>query len=467
MPRCAFAFVLLIAAAARADDIDDLVRGEMARQRIPGLALGIRHHGVVVRAQGYGWANVELGAAVHAGTVFQSGSLGKQFTAMAVMLLVEEGKLGLDDPISRFFAGSPELWRGITVRHLLNHTSGIKDYGQEDLDYRRDYSEDELVQVAQRLPADFPPGTRWSYSNTGYVLLGIIVRSTSGRFYGDFLAERVFGPLGMTITRVISEHDLVLQRSAGYLLRDSEWKNQEWVAPQLNTTADGSLYLTALDLLRWDEALERRQLLGAASYQAWWTPVRLADGTTFPYGFGWSLGEQRGHPTIEHGGSWQGFRTAIVRYEPFGLTVIVLANLASADPESLAHEIAGRVEPALRVPQDAAPSDPDPLRTERLRAVLTAWSRSQPHDAMATALRRDQPQTARDRAPRQRTGAALEGATTFEYRGEDTLGNRVLERLGETIERIVYCGLRTADGATAWRFYLNARGEVAAFESNS
>ena len=314
----------------------------MQRHQIPGISLAICRDGQVVRATGYGLANVELDVATKPETVFQTGSVGKQFTAMAVMMLVDEGKLGLDDPISKYFPGAPATWQGITVRHLLTHTSGIKDWeGKTDIDYRKDYTEDELVQVAMKLPPDFAPGTQWSYSNTGYVLLGVLVHKASGKFYGDFLAERVFSPLGMESTRVISESDIVKNRAAGYTLEQGKLQNQEWVAPSLNTTADGSLYTTTLDLSKWDAALWSRRFLKPESYEAMWSPVKLQDGTSYPYGFAWSFDVQRREPVIEHSGSWQGFKTAIVRYPGHKLTVIVLANLAQAEPHAPGHRGGG------------------------------------------------------------------------------------------------------------------------------
>ena len=266
------------------------MEGQLKRHQIPGISLAICRDGRSCAPQGYGLANVELDVPVRPETVFQTGSVGKQFTAMAVMMLVDEGKLGLDDPISKYFPGAPATWKDITVRHLLTHTSGIKDWeGKTDLDYRKDYTEDELVQVAMKLPPDFAPGTQWSYSNTGYVLLGILVHKVSGKFYGDFLAERVFTPLGMQSTRIISESDIVRNRAAGYTIESGKLQNQEWVSPSLNTTADGSLYTTTLDMAKWDAALWARRFVKPESYEAMWSPVKLRDGTTYPYGFAWGL----------------------------------------------------------------------------------------------------------------------------------------------------------------------------------
>ncbi len=445
-----------------ADAVDDFLKEHMERHKIPGLALAICRDGQVVRAEGYGLANVELDVPAKPETIFQSGSVGKQFTAMAVMMLVEEGKLGLGEAIVKYFPGAPAAWKGITVRHLLTHTSGIKDWeGGKDLDYRKDYTEEELVKVAMRMPPDFAPGTQWSYSNTGYVLLGILVRKASGRFYGDFLKERVFSPLGMESTRIISEADIVKNRAAGYTLKEEKLQNQEWVSPSLNTTADGSLYITALDMAKWDAALGAGRFLKPESYQAMWSPVKLQGGATYPYGFAWGFDEQRGERVIEHGGSWQGFRTSIVRYPDRKLTVIVLANLAQAEPERLATAVAGMVEPALAWPDPrASVADPDPARTARLREVLEAWAKGTPSPSMAKGLRGTNAGTAREKAQREGVRKQLEKATGFAFLAKDEVKGRGLERRGEAISTVVYCVLR-GERDRRYRFFLNEKGEVA------
>ena len=226
--------------AVGADRLDELVEIEREKQKVPGVGVAIVRGGEPLKLQGYGLANVEHRVPVSPETIFQSGSVGKQFTAVAVMLQVEAGTLALDDPIARFFTGAPAAWKRITVRHLLTHTSGIADYGNTSVDYRKDYSEDEFARVAFGLALEFPPGSRYSYSNTGYALLGFIVNKAAGRFYGDVLAERVFAPLGMTTARVMSESAIVPNRAAGYRLVDGALQNQEWVSPQLNTMADGA-----------------------------------------------------------------------------------------------------------------------------------------------------------------------------------------------------------------------------------
>ena len=343
---CALAhFVPSIACAqtvpAVSDAVASYVRGEMQRQHIPGMALLVSRGGKIVQAQGFGLANVELQVPVKPETVFQSGSVGKQFTATAVMMLVEEGKVGLDDPLTKYFADAPSSWKEVTVRELLSHTAGFGDY-PEKFDFRKDWTEEELLKMVEGIPLAYPPGTKWEYSNLGFLTLGILIHRVTGEFYGDFLQQRIFHPLGMETTRIISEADIVPNRAAGYRLVKGELKNQEWVAPMVNTTADGSLYFSILDLAKWDAALYTEKLLKRSSFDRMWTPAKLRNGQPNKdgYGFGWFIEEKRGHRVISHDGAWQGFKSAIARYVNDQLTVVVLANLEEAKPGDIAEHVA-------------------------------------------------------------------------------------------------------------------------------
>lgn len=368
--------MLLITSTAAAqsgvsiENIDAVVRAEMERQKVPGIAIAIVKDGDLFVAKGYGFANVEHSVPVTKETIFQSGSLGKQFTAALVMTLVEDGKLGLDDPITRYFPDAPAAWRGIRVRHLLTHTSGIADYTDADMDFRRDYTEDDLTKMAYRLTLEFEPGARWNYSNTGYIMLGILVHKVSGRFYGDLLRERIFAPLGMKTARIISEDDIVPNRAAGYRLVKGELKNQEWVAPMINTTADGSLYLTVQDMVAWDHGLRAKAILKPESWARIFTPVTLNSGKTYPYGFGWSLTEEGGQATQQHGGAWQGFQTYIARYLGDDLTIVVFANLAGASTGRVVEQIAALFNPRLARQEPAPIADSEPNVSVRLRQLL-------------------------------------------------------------------------------------------------
>ena len=368
------------------DAIDAIVRAELGAQRVPGMAIAVVRKGEIVKAQGYGLANVEHDVPVTDETIFQSGSLGKQFTAAAVMLQVEDGKIALSDPITKHFSPTPRPRGGaITVRHLLTHTSGLPDYTDGLVDYRRDYSEDELVKFAQTLALDFPPGEQWKYSNTGYILLGAIVRKASGKFYGDVLRERVFAPLGMKTARVISEHDIVPHRAAGYQIAQDTLQNQTWVSPALNTTADGSLYLSLRDLIAWDRGLRARAVLKPESWDAVFAPVTLNVGRKHPYGFGWEVDRIGGQLVHRHGGAWQGFKTYIARYLGDDITIIALANLAQANPGKVVNAIAKRLIPQLTaVPSwtirgaEIADGTGAPLR--RRRTSASSATRSSPLD---------------------------------------------------------------------------------------
>ena len=330
----------LFAADQATDPVRMFVHAEMRKQHIPGLTLLVSKSGKPIRTEGYGVSNLELSVPAKPETIFQSGSVGKQFTATAVMMLVEAGRVGLEDPLTKYFPGAPSSWRQVTVRELLSHTAGFTDY-PKDFDEQKDYTEEALLKIVEAIPLAYPPGTSWSYSNLGYLTLGILIHKVTGEFYGDFLQQRIFRPLEMSTTRIISEADIIPNRSAGYRLVNGEVRNQEWVSPLLNTTADGSRF-SILDLAKWDAALYTDRLLNKSSLAQMWTvaPLRNGQPNSGHYGDGWFIEVQDGHRLIEHEGQWQGFETQISRYVDDEPTVVVLTNLADAKPDLIAHGVA-------------------------------------------------------------------------------------------------------------------------------
>jgi CubicO group peptidase (beta-lactamase class C family) len=339
------------------DKVDSYISAQLREQRIPGLALAVIRDGRVVKSQGYGLGNIELQVPVTPDTVFQLGSIGKQFTATAILMLAEDGKVSLDDKITRYFPSAARKWNGITIRQLLNHTSGLADYTDDKYiapggltPLHEELSDDEILRRFTTLPFNFRPGEKWSYSNTGYAILGFLIAKVSGQSYGDFLRARIFKPLGMSATRVISESDIVPNRAAGYILEKNEIKNQLWVSPHWNTLADGALYSTAADMTKWDAAITARALLKGESYAQMRTPAPLNDGKNYPYGFAWDLLEVNGHRLQEHGGAWQGFTAHYARYPDDHLSVIVLTNLESgpSKPDKIAHEVAALYVSSLK-----------------------------------------------------------------------------------------------------------------------
>ncbi len=341
-----------------ADAIDDAIHREMARSSIPGVAVLVIRHGKVIKNKGYGYANIEHRIPVKPETVFESGSIGKQFTAMLVMMLVQDGRIKLNDSIVKVFPEGKGKWDGVSFRHLLNHTSGIGDIPYDTMDMTHAYSEDELLDLMAHQPVCDVAGKTWNYCNGGYVLLGMLIRRITGKFYGDMLQERIFAPLGMKTARVISEHEIVMNRSSGYQMEAGEIKNQDWVSPSLNNTADGSLYLGLGDMLRWDAAMYDSSILKLESLSEMWEPAILIDGSPaivnpgdpFPvfYAMGWTVNRRPGRTSIAHAGSWQGFSNYYARIPETRTSIAVFANLDTADVATIAKKILERLEPGLR-----------------------------------------------------------------------------------------------------------------------
>jgi CubicO group peptidase (beta-lactamase class C family) len=364
-------FSLLLAAlavpAARADAVDDYVRAQLAARPIPGAALAVVRDGKVVKAAGYGFADLEPESPAAPRTVWEIGSMTKQFTAVAVMMLVEAGTVALDDPVTRYFPDAPAWWGRITVRHLLTHTSGLRNHVavpgflgifRTNLFFEDTPSRAELLGRFYELPREFEPGATWAYDNTGYHLLGAIVEQASGKGYFDFLAERIFRPLGMSATTSTDPRPLVLHRASGYDRAGERWENRRALLPPVGFSA-GSLLSTVEDLARWDAALSSERLLRRASLETMWTPARAADGgrAAFDYGFGWFLERYGGRRDVLHGGGTPGFSSTMHRFVDDRLTVILLTNRADVLLDQAALDVAELVEPALR-PATATPADP-------------------------------------------------------------------------------------------------------------
>lgn len=343
--------------AAQERSIDRYVEAERSRQQIPGLTLGIYRHGRAVLLKGYGLANVEHNVPSTPDTVMQSGSVGKTFTATLVMMLIERGKIRLDDSIRAHLTELPESWQGITIANLLSHTSGLTDYDGDELtrpgelfDIRQDLSEDELVRRVAELPLEFAAGERWSYRNANYLVLGALIRRITGAFYGDMLEREIFDRFGMTASRVISDEDIVPHRAAGYERRGGKLYNQKWVSPTFNSTADGTLYLTVRDLEFWDRALCEATVLKPETLRQMWKPAAVAGITPAEgYGFGWFVRRSGSELIVEHDGAWQGFTSYFVRYVDAGLSVAVLTNLDAEHsyPDTIGQFVARVVEPSL------------------------------------------------------------------------------------------------------------------------
>ena len=309
---------------------------------MPGASVVVIRDGRVVANRSYGLADVETGTPTSDSTNYRLASLSKQFTAASVMLLVRDGRLRYDTPIGELLPGLPAHARNVTVRHLLTHTSGLRDYEDFVPASQTVQARDaDVPQILHRVDSTyFPPGSAYRYSNTGYALLALIVERLSGQRYAQFLHDRIFAPLGMNNT-VAYEAGIstVPNRAFGYTVRSSGVVRSD----QSSTSAvlgDGGIYSSIRDLITWNRALDEGRLLSGAELETAWTPMRLGDGTTSRYGFGWFTEREDGSLRLSHHGETSGFTNFILKYPERRLTVIVLTNRRGGVPWDLAAAIA-------------------------------------------------------------------------------------------------------------------------------
>ena len=346
---CSLVLALLFITSAHADDVDDFVKSVMQQRHIPAASIVVVKDGILIKAAAYGLANIELNSPARTDTVYKIGSASKQFIAAGIMLLFQDGKITVDDRISKYLEGTPATLQSITIRHLLTHTSGLAREGP-GFDPYKIQPDIDVIKSAYPLPLLFKPGERHEYSNLGYFALAEIIHRVSGQPWDEFLNERIFAPLGMTGTRSTSASAIVPNRATGYVWSMDTFTNAEnWTASR----PSGAFLSTALDMAKWEIALQTDRILKASTKVEMWTPVALNDGKTAGYGFGWYLedfppgGFTTGVPSIWHGGSIPGFRAMFTRFPNHGLSVIVLSNLDGAALDSIVAGIAVRYVPEL------------------------------------------------------------------------------------------------------------------------
>ena len=344
------ALLLVSSSVAAADPIDEIVNAELKRQGVPGVSVAIVRDGKIVKVEGYGLANVELNVGATPQTVYQIGSVSKQFIAAGIMLLVQDGRLSLDEKASRYLAATPATWQAITIRHLLTHTAGLVNEPPAFDPFKLENDAD-LVKSAYAAPLLFVPGAEWTYSNTGYFALAEIIRAVSGEPWDAFLQKRLFQPLAMASTRTTTM-EMVSNRAGGYAPINGKMGN---APPILPVRPSGAFLSSVLDLAKWDAALNAGSLLSAATLTQMWAPVTLTGGRTYAYGFGWQVDAVAGHKRVHHSGTMPGFRATMHRYLDDKLTVIVLANAGNSDPGSIARLIAESYAPGLVEPRVAPP----------------------------------------------------------------------------------------------------------------
>lgn len=357
----ALALCAMPASAQVSSNQIDSIFASLRSTHAPGAAVLVIHDGRPVFRRGYGVTDLRTLHPIDSKTNFRLASFTKQFTAGSIMLLVRDGKLRYEDRITDFFPGFPAYGKSITVRNLLNHTSGLPDYEDILMKQYRDKPEEKIPQILdagvlklleQQASGKFPAGSKWEYSNSGYAVLAMIVEKVSGKSFGQFLQEKIFAPLQMTNTLAYEKgKNEVLHRAYGHTKEEYGWHETDQ-SPTSAVLGDGGIYSSLDDLAKWDRALREHTLLSAAEMQPALTPVQPTDGpaktpegSTVSYSFGWFLAPYLGankkpHRRMWHDGETIGFRTTIQRFPDDKLTVIVLANRADVNPEELALKVA-------------------------------------------------------------------------------------------------------------------------------
>jgi len=333
-----------VAGKALERSVDAYVRDEMTKRRIPGLALAVIRRGRIEKVTSYGYANAEFSVPVTSGTLFQVASITKEFTSVGVLELVEAGKLKLDDRIGAYLYNLPAKWQDVTIRQLLNHTSGLPDIINKTSESLAD-TPDEALQLLWDKPLDFATGSQWAYNQTNYMLLQLLIEKVSGLSFERFCEARLFAPLQLS-SPTFGGQVIIKQRASLYtavvvgadppkVLDRPEIYNAKMI-PMLYSA--GGLNISIEDFAHWIVALLEGKLIGKTSLEALWTSARLSDGHTFDsYGMGWWLSLQSPHPAVGGNG---GGRASFFYYQKDGLVVIVLTNLLGSNPESLVDGIA-------------------------------------------------------------------------------------------------------------------------------
>lgn len=362
----------MMCAGVHADQVDNYVRTVMTERHIPGAAIAVIDKGKVVKIQGYGVASLEHNVPVTLETVFEIGSVSKQMTAAAIMLLVEDEKIDLDAPISTYLPNTPESWKGVTVRHLLTHTSGIKSYSSlEGFELLKRLKVDEFIKQLAPHPLEFAPGERNIYSNSGFNLLAYIIEARSGKPYIEFMRDRIFRPLGMTKTSDRDPEYIVPNRASGYEWRGSRYAGRNWDLTDL--MGAGSIVSTIGDMVKWNAGLDGNTFLKPSSKAELWKQFVFLDGKPSVYGFGWRISEIRGHKLTGHTGQTAGFTSANFRYPDRPLAIVVLTNTGETGNAGLmAARIAKFYIPSLSLRVVRSRPEPVAGMGEKLLSVLRA-----------------------------------------------------------------------------------------------
>jgi CubicO group peptidase (beta-lactamase class C family) len=348
---------------------DSIAQAVLQRGRVAAMSIAVVRGRDTIVMKGYGMADVENDVPATAQTVYRIGSVTKQFTSVAVMQLVQQGKLSMDDEVTKYVPNAPVHGRKILVRHLMNHTSGIPSYTDVGPMFgrlmRQDLSHDSLIAIVRDDSLQFEPGSHFYYNNTGYFLLGMIIEKVTGKKYGEYLREVLFAPNGLTSTVYCSESPLIKRRARGYDGSAAGLTNADYISMDLPYAA-GSLCSTVSDLVAWTRLLHSGKLVNNASFTTMTTPVKLTSGRPMSYGFGLTVDTVGPHRRIHHGGGINGFISELAHYPDDSLTIVVLSNTSPAPSNQVADNLA-RIAFGMPIPAPAQPADLPIAAEERTR----------------------------------------------------------------------------------------------------
>ena len=432
------------------NEIDKYIKAEMKKEQVPGLTYAIIKDGEIITSGAYGVANVELNAPISMHSLFSIGSIGKIFTATAIMLLQKDGRLSLTDPIAKYLDSLPGSWNNITIKHLLSQTSGIKDhlhdfpgYSYIERDRKQEITEAQFIRMATTVPLNFEPGEKWAYSNAGFVLLGFIIHKVSGQPLPQFMKERVFEPLDMKETRYISLAEIIPNRATGYLLNDTNKViNGDYISNFYSTTADMGIITTAGDMAKWSIALDNEKIIDKQTLQQMWTPFKLNNGMESTnlngcnYGLAWMLSNYRGYNEIGHNGSFRnGYTANYIRFDEKHLAVIVLCNLNPSSIKWICYNIAAFFVPELKgIDQLKPEQNSDTSFNKNVHALLKGLAEDNLDTSLVTASfkQRINPITKMNYKP----VPGIKSSITFIH--SDIIADKNLVRYGWPIKKINY-----------------------------
>ncbi|HLF47364.1 MAG TPA: serine hydrolase domain-containing protein [Chitinophagaceae bacterium] len=337
-------FVLLFLSPAilfaQVDSTEIIVQHMMKQQKIVGLSLAVIKNGKAVVNKGYGLANAELNVPVNAETVIRLGSVSKQFFSTAIITLMEEGKLSIDDPVHKFFPDAPEIWRPIQIKHLMSHSSGLKRESPAYDNFKM-ISDLEIIKAAYPLPLDYKTGEKYQYCNLGYYILAQIITQVSGMNWDQYIHQKLFVPAGMSNSYMTEFYQIIPNRASGYMHRKDTLVN---ATAMFAIRPSGGFLSTSSDMIKWDKVLrEQKIILTSENWEKLWQPfIKTSvdpDSRSF-YGFGWTIDEYKGHKTIGHSGANIGFRASYLRFPDDNLSIIILTNTDEANPTAIAKALA-------------------------------------------------------------------------------------------------------------------------------